>query len=163
MNKPFVAVIGRSGSGKSTLLKCVTGCKGHSVRDWVIDKATGRWIWVVASSPQEVDLSLAKLRSIIREAQKYPECIGIVMAIQPTQPRKRLSMEDIFLEVDASGAFQNYAYVITDAYNGLPQNPAATKARILVASPSTKVTDIDARRFGHLNAEIIKLSSGLPW
>jgi energy-coupling factor transporter ATP-binding protein EcfA2 len=162
MKKPFVAVIGFGNSGKSTIIQSLTGCKHHSLRDWVTDKHTGDWIMVICSSPQEIPMSSKELKRVVSEAANKPKCIGLVMAIQPTETRRRVSLEDVFAEVDSTKAFENYAYIIATEYGGGRRDYETLAERVESASPATKVYEIDGRRFAFFNASFIRASSHLP-
>jgi len=120
-------------------------------------------MWVSATSLQEIYLSPKDLKKAIGAAARDPLCIGVVIAIQPTNPTKKLSLEDVYNEVDATRAFQNFAFILDPAYNSTVANLAFVRGRILTASPSTTVTTLDARKFGFLNAEDIQKISGIPW
>jgi energy-coupling factor transporter ATP-binding protein EcfA2 len=161
MKKRFIAVIGNSNSGKSTIIQSLTGCKNHSIRDWVIDKREGNWLWVVCSSPQETPMSVNELKRIIREAVGKAKCVGLIVAIQPNSPKSRLSMEDVFVAVDVSGAFENYAYVISKGYEGNSRSFAETQDRVHGVSRNTEVYEIDGRKFAFQNASFIRASSEL--
>jgi len=166
MKKRFIAVIGAQNTGKSTIIKSLTGCKTASTRDWVVDQSTKRRMWVICSSPQEQIMPIIELRRIVRQASTTQSCIALVVAIQPSTPSKRISMEDIFQEVDKSGAFENFAYTMSSGYNGNGYSTSglsAIQSRITGISPSTITAQIDGRRFSFLNAAFIRNSSAIPY
>jgi len=148
----FVAIIGSRNSGKSTIIKSLTGCPTGQFRDTVGDAATGRSIFVVGSSPQEVALPLLKLRKILKQAANDPLCNGVVIALQPTFPSKRLSMEQVFSEATAHN-FTVFAYVLDPEHSGASGQTAGVNFRL--AHIGVKARVLDARRFAHINAAAI--------
>jgi hypothetical protein len=86
-----------------------------------------------------------------------------VIAIQPTNPRKNLSLEDVFREVDATGAFRNFVFLMDPGYKKAAMNLLSVRGRVLRASPATSIRILDGRKFGFLNAEYIQKISGIPW
>jgi hypothetical protein len=149
----FVAVIGNRNSGKSTVIRSLTGCPNSAFRGEVKDITTGESIHVICSSPQESPLTLQELRSILKACAANRKCRGLVMAIQPTSPTKRLSMETIFQEVASLGSFQSHAFMLTPGRVGGSPNTAAivTRLKPLKLKPIT----LDGGRFAMLNAQII--------
>jgi energy-coupling factor transporter ATP-binding protein EcfA2 len=151
----FVAVIGSRDSGKSTIIKSLTGCLNNSFRGTVSDLASKISVEVIASSPQERAMSLADLRAHLKKAAK-PSFTGIVCALQPSRPNKRLSMEDVLTEADAKG-FTIYAFVLDPPRQGPAHLAANVTSRL--AALGLKFTTLDARRFAHLNAVDINKKS----
>lgn len=80
------------------------------------------------------------------------------MAIQPSVPNKRLSMEDVLTEARRQH-FVVHAYVLDPEHNGSTGAHASVSARLqglgFVAQP------LDARRFAHINATLIDTATGI--
>lgn len=153
----FVAVIGNRNSGKSTVIRSLTGCPNSTFRGEVEDITTGESIHVICSSPQERPLTLQELRRILKACTAKRKCRGLVMAIQPTSPTKRLSMEVIFQEVAASGSFQSFAFVLAPGRTGGSPDTAAIAARLkpLKLKPFT----LDGGHFAMVNAQLVNKRS----
>ncbi len=149
----FVAVIGTRNSGKSTVIKSLTGCPLSTFRGHVEDKTTGKTIHVLCNSPQETPLSRMQFRNVVQRAMKDPKSQGLVMAIQPTRPHTRLSLEDIFQEVVSTSAFELHAFILDPARNGGPSTSAAVLARLKAFR--AKILVLDGQRFAHINAQLI--------
>ena len=149
----FVAVIGQRNSGKSSIVKSLTGCPQSAFRDIVYDRTTGRSIYVICSSPQEQPFTLAQLKTAIAKCRSTPNCQGIVIAIQPTFPRKRLSLEDIFQELAISAQFQSFAFVLDPGYDGASAGYNNISKRI--SNYPSYCASLDGQRFAQVNAEII--------
>ena len=154
--KPFVAIVGNRDSGKSTIIKCLSGAKSGQFRGLVIDRATGKTIEVIGSSPQEKKLSLVELRRILKRAAASALCNGVVCALQPTFPRTRLSMEDVLNEAHANG-FKVYVYILDPEYLGATGHSPNIAARISTAGFTSQV--LDGRRFGQVNAALINAAT----
>jgi hypothetical protein len=146
----FVAIIGGRNSGKSTIIKSLTSCPNSGFRGFVYDRRTSRCIYVICSSPQECDLPLQEFRHILQECTLTPNCQGLVMAIQPTRPRTRLSMETILQEIVHTGAFRVHAFMIDPGWNGIHMDIGLLNNRLarFVRMPSV----LDGRRFSMINA-----------
>jgi len=114
----FVAMIGERNSGKSTIIKSLTGCPNGSFRGFVQDLSNAHRIYVVCSSPQERDLPLEEFQDILEVCAVAPDCRGLVMAIQPTLPGIRLSIEATFQEITDAGVFQPHAFIINPGRDG---------------------------------------------
>jgi len=150
--KPFIAIIGSRNSGKSTIIRSLTGAKFGQFIGTIQDITTGREIEVIGSSPQESVLSLAELRKIIRKAASNSNCQGVVCALQPTLPTKRLSMEQVLKEAAASG-MAVHAYILDPEYGGSTGHATAVAARLRSAGFSSRT--LDGRRFAHINAATV--------
>ena len=149
----FVAIIGGRNAGKSTIIKSLTGCRTSAFRGLVEDNLTKQSVYVVCSSPQELAFSIQKLKRILQFVASKSGCQGVVMAIQPNQPTKRLSMESIFREVTAFGNFTVHAFIVDPGRNKVPAGGPAIKARLKVMS--LKASLLDGRRFSLVNAKAI--------
>ena len=160
--KPFVAIIGRGKSGKSTLIRSLTGCRTRSFCGVVTDLVSNQKIYVIASSPQEQDLSSDELDRILNQVRDDASILGIVMAIQPTNPTTRLSMEAIFQKVQDTRAFSTFGVIIYPSYNAvLPAiDPVDVRRRLEVLEVEFRT--IDGRHFAHLNACEVRELAGLP-
>ena len=146
--KPFVA-IGSERSGKSTLIRSLTGCKTRSFCGVVT--VSNQKIYVIASSPQEQELSSDDLSYILKKAADDASILGIVMAIQPKITR--LSMENIFRKVQDTRDFSTFAVILHPSYSAdsPPIDSKEIRRRLeLVLVGSIK--KIDGRHFAHLNA-----------
>ena len=163
--KQFVAIIGGRNSGKSTIISSLTGCCLRTFRGTIEDRAARQKIRVIASSPQEDPLSHKKFTNILNSIIRDNAVIGIVMAIQPTYPRKRLSLEEIIKTAQETKQFNIHAVIIYPSYNsdnsGVDIDVQDVKARLQkLRVSSAKV--LDGRRFAYLNAHDIRESTGLP-
>lgn len=159
--KPFVAIIGSEKSGKSTLIRSLTGCRTRSFCGVVTDLVSNQKIYVIASSPQEQDLSSDELDRILNQVWDDASILGIVMAIQPTRPIKHLSMEDIFQKVQATRAFSTFGVIIHPSYNASPAiDPDDVRRRL--EALEVEFRTIDGRHFAHLNACEVRELAGLP-
>jgi len=157
--KPFVAVIAKGTSGKSTVIKSLTGCETSSFRGFLQDNLTGETILVICSSPQEQPISLAKVRELLKRAATDTNCRGVVMAIQPTRPRSRPSMEQIFEEAANFSVFQLHAFILDPKRSGESGN--AEEVRVRLNKYGADITTLDGRRFASMNARIINDATGL--
>ena len=151
--KQFIAVIGNRNSGKSTVIKSLTGCQNSTFRGLVEDILTSHSIYVVCSSPQERTMTLQKLRKILKACSSASNCRGLVMAIQPTSPTKRLSMETIFQEVASGSAFRSHAFLLAPGRDGSVPNTTSITTRLKPFK--LKPAILDGGRFSMLNAQII--------
>jgi hypothetical protein len=117
---------------------------------------------VIASSPQEAELKHKEFTKLLSSAIHDNAVIGIVMAIQPTYPRKRLSLENIIKTAQETKQFNIHAVIIYPSYNSEKDiDVQDVKARLQkVRVSSAKV--VDGRRFAHLNAHDIQKFTGLP-
>jgi hypothetical protein len=119
----------------------------------VKDITTGESIYVICSSPQERPLTLQEFRKILKACTANTKCRGLVVAIQPTSPTKRLSMETIFQEVASSGYFQSHAFVLDPGRVGGSPNTAAIATRLKPFK--LKPVALDGGRFAMINAQLV--------
>jgi hypothetical protein len=159
--KTFIAIIGNRNAGKSSVIKSLTGCPNNSFRGFVEDNRSGASIYVSCGSPQEQPVGLedlADLRATLQEVMFLEGCRGAVMAIQPSVPNTRLSMEAVLAEAMRQN-FAVHAYVLDPERNGATGAQASVSVRLkgmgLVALP------LDTRRFAHINATIIDTATGI--
>ena len=100
--KKFIAVIGGHDAGKSTVIVSLTGCRYRSLQGPVIDELSKEKIYVIASSPQEKELSQEEssqkklsqkklFQDIISKVGQDKKYQGLIMAIEPSRPRRRIS------------------------------------------------------------------------
>jgi len=150
--KPFVAVIGGRNSGKSTVIRSLTGARSGQFRGMVHDRATQETISVIGSSPQEQALTLQQLRSTLRTAMNNSRCRGIVCALQPSFPTKRLSLEQVLQEARAL-RFRIRVFVLDPGYKGARGHLEAVAARVRNVGFGSKA--LDGRRFAQVNAGTI--------
>ena len=144
--KPFVA-IGSERSGKSILIRNLIDCKTRSFCGVVT--ASNQKICVIASSSQEQELSSDDLSYILKKAADDASVLGIVMAIQPTNPITRLSMENIFQKVQETHDFSTFAVILHPLYSADSPPIDSKEIRIVLVGSIKK---IDGRHFAHLNA-----------
>ncbi|MGA9820167.1 MAG: hypothetical protein WBQ36_01080 [Desulfobaccales bacterium] len=109
--KKFVAVIGYGKSGKSTIISSLTGCRKSTFRGFIKDKVNNNCVFVYSGSPQELPIALSDIIKMLQKWNAIVGCSGMVMAIQPTKPRKRARMEEIFKEAISQG-FDIYAFAV---------------------------------------------------
>lgn len=157
--KKFIAVIGPARSGKSTLIQSLTGCHSHSARRLVIDRATERQIWVVANSPQEAPLNRRWFVRIVDEVASRPSILGLVVAIQPTRPTTRLSMEVIFQIVEETRSFSKFAFLLDPPYRGRQSRSLRAEVQERLRNFRVRVRILDGRRFALINASEIRRQS----
>ena len=163
MRKKFVAVIGHGKSGKSTIIQSLTGCESRSFINVIEDRTTGLSIYVHAPSPQEHPQTDIKIfRDILQDILDDAKIQGIVIAIQPTCPTQRLSMEEMF-EAAKNAKFESYAFILEPPYGGRLTDFESVQKRVLANDKNAQVYKLDGRRFGILNAEAIRALSRLPY
>ncbi len=159
--KRFIAVIGGRSHGKSTIIRALTGVKGKKTPEHVRDLSTNKWMLVISHSPQEEPITPHVLQKEIRRAATSSDSLGIVIALQPTNPTRRISMEDVFKMTEHYG-FERYAFVIAKPYNGLHGNdPEAIRIRLESFDVEMPIQPLNARRFAHVNASAIRDIVGL--
>jgi energy-coupling factor transporter ATP-binding protein EcfA2 len=163
--KKFVAVVGDRNSGKSTIIQALTGCRTNAPKR-MIDLVTKKWIYVIPASPQETGMRRATLAGVLRKIANSPNCLGLVIALQPTHPTTRLSIEDILREADNCNAIREYhLFAIYRPYNegGRRVDADEIKERFRDAVPSVRphLGLLDGRRFAYMNATII--SDNIGW
>ena len=158
LKKTVIAVIGPRNAGKSSIIKSLTGCETNGFKGFITNKKTRKKIYVIASSPQENDLSEKELKSIFDEIKEDRDCLGLVIAIQPNRPTKRMRMENIF-QLFSEG-FNVFAFIVDPTYQGLPGNENNfIKERL--AGLNIKLTTLDGRKFAFENATIIQAETKL--
>lgn len=162
--KPFVAVIGEARSGKTTVVRSLTGCPAGWPRggQFVIDKTDGREIYVIDKSPQESGLNKNEFEKALRQCIRKKSLVGIVMALQPTEPRTRLSIEDVFAAVSGHRQLLPIAVVLNPGYNSLSNGRSASDVRKRLSPFGAKVVALNGQRFAHLNARRIRKLAGIP-
>jgi len=159
--KPFVILIGGDKSGKSTIIASLTGCRNHGFKGLVTDQSTGRQIYVIASSPQESNLTSAQLAADLQNAYQQASVIAVVVASQTTHTHTSLSLEDIISTAQANGVWSFHYYILNPPHGGSAINVAAITSRL--SAVGVTATCLDARRFAHLNAADIKTGTGIPY
>jgi energy-coupling factor transporter ATP-binding protein EcfA2 len=154
--KKFVAVIGYDKSGKSTIISSLTGCRKSTFSGFIKDKVNNNSVFAYSGSPQELPITLSDIKKMLQKCNSKAGCSGMVMAIQPTKPRKRPSMEAIFKEAISQG-FDVYAFAIEPGYDN--QNKGCYVGVVerlkTLEVLSTKVFQIDGKKFVLHNAKYI--------
>jgi energy-coupling factor transporter ATP-binding protein EcfA2 len=154
--KKFIAIIGRSTAGKSTIIRALTGTKGSKQPERIKDRSTMKWIGVISHSPQEQPIPFKQLRKEMRAAATDARSIGMVIALQPTHPTTRLSIEEVF-EMVQSFAFERHVFVIARSYKGFRGiDPEVIQERLAKFDFEKPIQPLDARRFAHVNASVIR-------
>lgn len=114
--KKFVAVIGPGASGKSSIISSISGCRKSNFYGLIVDQSNGNSVFVCCASPQETpSITLTSVRKEMKNVKSKNGCTGMIMAIQPSQPTARLSMEVIIQEA-LSQNFEVYAFVLDPGY-----------------------------------------------
>lgn len=161
--KTFIAIVGFANNGKTTLIQGLTGCNGKGYRGYVSDSVTRRKIYVSASSLQEyprpgpISAQRRWLITMLNRIKTDVDCQGMVMAIQPTKPRARVSMEEIINDVQSVGGIRIYVYVLDPARGGRAVRIHDIMQRL--QPYKAQVIGLDARRFSLLNVEIINAAT----
>jgi energy-coupling factor transporter ATP-binding protein EcfA2 len=158
--KSLVLVIGERNSGKSAIISSLTGCKDHSFRGDVVSKADGKIIFVINSSPQEEKLTPEEFSAILDRVHNTPTIIGLVVAVRPTFPHKRLSLENIIEKAQEHHIFDIHSFLLTPPYNESDIDVENTSHRLSALGITPHF--LDARRFAFLNALDIKRVIGIP-
>ena len=153
--KQFVAVIGSQNSGKSTVIKSLTGCPSSTFRGFVQDFDTKRKIYVICSSPQEHELKPSDFRKFVKRCREDNFSQGLIMAIQPSRPTKRLAIEDIFAEISGCGVFKLNAFLLNPGQKTPTQTTLEADIVSRLKQFSLKPTVLSGRRFSYVNATII--------
>ncbi|MBC8472204.1 MAG: hypothetical protein H8D56_22310 [Planctomycetes bacterium] len=158
--KKFIAIIGRRNAGKSTVIVSLTGCLNRGFQGTVTDQSNNENIYVIASSPQEKNLSPGAFQSILTQVGQDKRCRGLVMAIQASHPRKRLSLEDIIREVQDTNSFEPYLFILEPIYSQPPEaQPISTDVNRRLRNTGLIPQVLDGRRFAFLNARNINQTS----
>jgi ABC-type branched-subunit amino acid transport system ATPase component len=155
--KKFVAVIGPAESGKSTIIQSLTGCKTKSFNGFVQDNSTHNRVYVIASSLQESGMKKNEFLNILRRVGRDAGCSGIVVAIQLSEPWKRMSMEETFDIINKFGSFRIILYVLNQTYDN-KKNIFKTMFRGRYNS-KREPRLLNAKRFSFFNAKIIQRTS----
>ncbi|MGQ0548178.1 MAG: hypothetical protein ACT4PY_00695 [Armatimonadota bacterium] len=123
------------------------------------DLSTRRSLYVIASSPQEDPLGPDKFKEIVERVLSDDSILGLVMAVQPSRPRARLSLEDIFEVVQ--GKLSPIAVMLHPPYkNGASPPPQSVQARL---NPlGVTLTILNGQRFSYLNARDIRKLAAIP-
>ncbi len=165
MKKKLVAVVGYGNAGKSTIIQSLTGCSGRGYEGYVEDHCSNESVYVFASSPQENPYGKAPTREdqkarFQQDLEKLTaNCRGVVIAIQPTNPRVKVAMEDIF-EIALALGFECWSFWLSPYYDGRTVNEIDLASR----TPSkVKTSTLDARRFALKNANAIQTQTRIMW
>ena len=161
--KKFVAIIGHGRSGKSTIIQSFTGCGGKAIGEFAdfgiyimnnLRRTPPYKMYVIPNSPQEdYRLGLAQLAQVFNRAVGDNECLGIVMAIRPNRPRKRIRMEQVFNLVQEIGRFEISLFVLNPGRNGNVVTPESITGRLNLGIQPISLNALD---FAYFNARIIQ-------
>jgi predicted kinase len=164
MRKKFIAVIGYRRSGKSTIIRSLTGCESGTFVGEVRDAAAHLSIFVHAPSPQEFGKTdEGVFNEYLQRCKRRQQIQGLVSAIQPTFPSRRLSLEQMFSLASRHG-FESYAFILEHPYKGGKiKNFERIKNRVLKIDSDARVLALDGRRFAILNADVIRSLCRLPF
>ena len=163
--KKYIAVIGGRNAGKSTVIVSLTGCLHRSFQGRVIDNSSKENIYVIASSPQEKKLSQNEgnerneFQNILTQVGQDKKCRGLVMAIQPSRPRTRLSLEDIIQEVQDTNSFELYLFILEPRYSLPPEEQLIIQVNGRLENTGLVPQVLDGRRFAFLTARDINQTS----
>ena len=115
--------IGWSNAGKSTLIRGISGCNTKGFQGFIQDTVRKRSLYIISSSPQESGMSNEDYKNAIHKAYSDNRCRAILLAIQPTEPRVRLSLEDCVNFARAHGKLEIIAFLITHPHNEEFESP----------------------------------------
>lgn len=128
----------------------------------MLDGVTRREILVIASSPQELTVPPAQLRTFLQQAAGRRRVIGCVIALQPTRTNRRLL--GVLREAQRN-RFSLYIFILDPGYNA-GRGSAPVFGPVVVAVRGARITAtltrLDGRRFAHLNAVRIRQRAGIP-
>lgn len=124
----FVGVVGNKNSGKSSIIQSVTGCKSPIYNDFIYDNSTNESIYVCCHSPQELifnysgSVNIEAIEELVENLKSKKNCRGLIMALQPNNPRIKPSIEDVYNVVtrNASGFSSFYCFVVEPGYINSP-------------------------------------------
>lgn len=161
----FVGIVGNRSAGKSAIIGNVCGLPIKKPRD--LQKAThvgtGLCLYALSSSPQETGMTIEDVKAHFTSVARDRSALGFVMALQPNDPLKLASMEDIFRMAKSKG-FDLAAFVITRPYKNRPharwsEPPEAIRR---LKQEGIRVRVLDARRVPpHVNAKAVR--EALHW
>lgn len=97
-------------------------------------------------------MAAADLTEMLNRFRNDKNCRGFVIAMQPTHPYRRLSMEDILRAVQRNGGFDIFPFVLHPDYQGA--QPFAHIQQQL-AQLNIQPTQLDGQRFAFISASII--------
>ena len=157
--KKFIAIIGRADAGKSTVIVSLTGCRNRGFQGTVTDQSNNENIYVIASSPQEKNLSPGEFQNILTQVRQDKKCRGLVMAIQASYPRIRLSLEDIIQEVQDTNSFEPYLFILEPGFSQPPEEQLIIDVNNRLSNTGLVPQVLDGRRFAFLNARNINQTS----
>jgi energy-coupling factor transporter ATP-binding protein EcfA2 len=158
--KPLILVIGSANSGKSTVISSLTGCSHRTFRGEIEDKVSGKIIYVICSSPQEDPLRLGDFPRILNKVLDKLEIIGLVVAVQPTHPRTRLSLEDMVQKAQETKRFKIYSFLLDPPYNG--DGSYVNQTRIRLNAMGIVPISLNGKRFALFSANDIHRITGIP-
>ncbi|MFQ2014898.1 hypothetical protein ACK336_16880 [Aeromonas veronii] len=158
----FLGVIGNRNSGKSSIIQSLSGCRTANYRDYMYG-VPGQSIYVCCSSPQEKAFEfnnsqdLAAISAVMTQvvSRASSGCRGMVMAIQPNNPRSRPSMESIFHQAVSAGFTDLYAFVVDPGYASSFAIFPSVNQRLKNTGVSAHISQISGANFPFVNATTI--------
>ncbi|MFA6357388.1 MAG: hypothetical protein WCY09_01785 [Candidatus Omnitrophota bacterium] len=162
--KKFIAIIGYSKSGKSAIIRSLTGCGGkrtgnffRDLRVYIMENLTVnplRRLYVIPDSFQEnPKATISQLWRFLRAVLEDRHALGVVMAIQPTDSKKRIRIEQIFSLLRRIGGFEIRSFVINPGRNNNGVIPRDMQNRLDL---NIEPFSLNARNFTYFNARIIQ-------
>jgi hypothetical protein len=98
---------------------------------------------------------------MLKSAASRSQSTGLIIAIQPKKKtNKRLKMEEIF-SLASRHQLSPYAFVLSPGYKDGSHAIDLTDIRTRLASSPVHLQAINAKRFSHINASIIRDTAGL--
>ena len=150
--KAAILIIGPGNSGKSTIIRSLSGIKS-SQWEKIIDKKTNKSMFVISSSPQENgNINDIFLEKELEEVYKDDKSLGIIIAIQPTKPRLRLSIEVVISLLKKHKIMNIHPFIIFPSYKGKDAEIDRIVKRLQAIGINSH-TILDGRRFSFINAE----------
>ena len=161
----FIGIIGNRNFGKSTIIQSLTGCQSTSYRGYINGNQNQK-VYVCCSSPQErifefngkedID-AIIDIMSQITNASSG--CRGMIIAIQPTNPHVRPSMERIYQEAALRGFTSIYGYVVDPGYHASGNIFISVQQRLQSINQHLIVSNISGIDFPFYNATQINNAS----
>jgi hypothetical protein len=162
LKRKFIAVIGHADAGKSTIIQSLTGCKNRQFYGRVQDRDRRKWINVIATSPKENGrITRRKVVAMMRATATNSRYLGMVMALQPhkEKARGRLTIQEVF-EMSSRYDFERHVFFILKPHKNGNRTAGidANEVEKLIGDIEFKppLQPLNARRFAHINASLIR-------